>query len=149
MSQNNIRETAFAFGEIVLYLKYVSRVEERRRKGRRTNIYVSYLRPNIVLYYDINDPLSEIKVRIIDKDSDLTLNILLVISILLAIDGSKYELKNKLIPAVRRNNKKVIYVNNNPPPKVFFLARSRLYIRNGLQRLNIRPYRTRTFFAKG
>jgi len=50
---------------------------------------------------------------------DLTPNILLVVSILLAINDSRYELKNKLIPAVRRNGRKVIYVNKNPPPRVF------------------------------
>ena len=85
----------------------------------RINIYVRYLRSNVILYYDINDPLSEIKVRVIDKDADLTPNIFLVISILLAIDGPRYKLKNKLIPTIRRNNRKVIYVNNNPLSRVF------------------------------
>jgi len=114
-----VRETALASGEVVPCPEYASKVEERRRKGGRTNIHVRYLRPNVILYHDINDPLSEIKARIIDKDADLTPNIYLVVGILLAIDGPRYELKNKLIPAVRRNGGKVIYVNKNPPPRAF------------------------------
>ena len=119
ISWDSVRETALASGEIVLYFKCASRVEERRRRRGRTNIYVRYLRPNIVLYYDIDNPLSEIKVKVIDKDTDSTPNILLIINILLAIDGPRYKLKNKLIPAVYRNGRKVIYINNNPPPRAF------------------------------
>jgi len=96
-----VRETALISGEIVLYPKYALKVEERRRKGGRTNIYVRYLRPNIILYYDINDPLSEIKARIINKDANSTPDVLLIVSILLVIDGLRNELKNRLIPAVR------------------------------------------------
>jgi len=96
-----VRETALASGEVVLYPECASKVEERRRKGGRTNIYIRYLRPNVILYHDINDPLSEIKARIINKDADLTPNIHLVVDISLAIDGPRYKLKNKLIPAVR------------------------------------------------
>lgn len=77
------------------------------------------MRLNIILYYDINDLLSEIKTRVIDKDADLTPDIFLVISILLVIDGPRYKFKNKLIPVIRRNGKKVIYVNNNPFLRVF------------------------------
>ena len=95
-----MREIALTSGEIVLYPECALRVEERQRRGGRTNIHVRYLRPNIILYHDINDPLSEIKATIINKDVNLTPNILLVVSILLAIDGPRYELKNKLIPAV-------------------------------------------------
>lgn len=115
-----MRETALASGEIVSCPKYASKVEERRRRGGRTNIYIRYLRPNIILFHDINDPLSEVKARIINEDAELTPDILLVVGILLAIDGPRYELKNKLIPAVRRKGRKVIYVNNKPPPRAFF-----------------------------
>ena len=112
-------ETIFISGETILYCKCARRVEERRRKGGRTNIHMGYLRPNIVLFQDINDPLSETKARIIDKNADSKPEILLIVGILLAIDGLRYELKNKLIPAVYRNGRKVLYINNNPPPKAF------------------------------
>ena len=118
-SWDSVRETALASGEIVLCPECASRVEERRRRGGRTNIHIGHLRPNIVLYHDIDDPLSETKARVIDKDADSTPDALLVIGTSLAIDGPRYELKNKLIPAVRRNDGKVIYVNNNPPPRAF------------------------------
>ena len=118
-SWNDVRETALAAGEIVLCSECVSRVEKRRRKGGRTNIHVEHLRSNIVLYHDIDDPLSEIKARIIDEDANSTSNVLLIIDTSLIIDDPKYEFKNKLIPAVRRNNEKMIYVNNNPPPRAF------------------------------
>ena len=83
------------------------------------NIHVGHLRSNIVLYHDIDDPLSETKAKIINEDSDSTSDVLLVIGTSLAIDGPRYELKNKLIPAIRRNGRKVIYVNNNPSPRAF------------------------------
>ena len=118
-SWDGVRETALASGEIVTCPECASKVEERRRRGGRTNIHVGHLRPNIVLYHDIDDPLSETKARIIDEDTDSTPDVLLVIGTSLAIDGPRYELKNKLIPAVRRNGGKVIYVNNNPPPRAF------------------------------
>ncbi len=96
-----MREINLASGEIVSCPVYALKVEERRKRGGRTNIHVRYLRLNIVLYHDINDPLSEAKARIIDEDADLTPDVLLVVGISLAIDGLRYELKNKLIPAVR------------------------------------------------
>jgi len=114
-----VRETALAFGEIVLCPECASRVEERRRRGGRTNIHVGHLRPNIVLYHDIDDPLSETKARIIDKDANSTPDALLVVDTSLAIDDPRYELKNKLISTIRQNGGKVIYVNNNPPPRAF------------------------------
>ncbi|KAL9127436.1 MAG: hypothetical protein Q9217_003688 [Psora testacea] len=117
---DSVREAALASGKIILCPECVSRVEERRRRGGRTNIYVGHLRPNIVLFQDIDDPLSETKASIIDKDASSRLNILLVVGTSLAIDGPRYDLKSKLIPAVRRNGGKVIYVNNNLLPKAFF-----------------------------
>lgn len=78
------------------------------------------MRPNIVLYRDIDDPLYEAKARIINEDADSTPDALLVVGTSLAIDGQRYEFKNKLIPAVCRKGGKVIYVNNKPPPRVFF-----------------------------
>lgn len=96
-----MREINLASGEIVSCPICASKVEERRKRGGRTNIHVRYLRLNIILYHDINNPLSEAKVRIINEDVDLTPDILLVVSTSLAIDGPRYELKNKLIPAVR------------------------------------------------
>ncbi len=119
-SWDGVRKTALASGEIVSCPEYASKVEERRRRGGRTNIYVRHLRPNVILYHDINNPLSEVKARIINEDAELTPDILLVVGILLAIDGPRYELKNKLIPAVRWKGGKVIYVNNKPPPRAFF-----------------------------
>jgi len=116
---DSVRETALASGEIVSCPECASRVEERRRRGGRTNIHVGHLRPNIVLFQDIDDPLSETKARIIDKDANSKPDVLLVVGTSLAIDGSRYELKNKLIPAVRRNGGKVIYINNNPSPRTF------------------------------
>ena len=116
---DGVRETALASGEIVSCPECASRVEERRRRGGRTNIHVGHLRPNIVLFQDIDDPLSETKARIIDKDANSKPDVLLIVGTSLAIDGPRYELKNKLIPAVRRNGGKVIYVNNNPPPRTF------------------------------
>ena len=101
ISWDSVRKTTLTSGEIVLYLECALKVEERRRRGGRTNIYVRHLRPNVILYHDINDPLSEVKARIINEDAELTPDILLVVSISLAIDGPRYELKNKLIPAVR------------------------------------------------
>lgn len=114
-----MRETALASGEIVSCPECASRVEKRRRRKGRTNIYVEHLRPNIILYHDIHDPLSETKARVIDEDADSTPDVLLVINTSLIINGPRYELKNKLIPAIRRNGGKVIYVNNNPPPRTF------------------------------
>ncbi len=100
-SWDGVRETALASGEIVLCPECASKVEERRRRGGRTNIHVGHLRPNVILYHDIDDPLSEAKARIINEDAESTPDILLVVSTSLAIDGPRYELKNKLIPAVR------------------------------------------------
>ncbi len=87
--------------------------------GGRTNIHVGDLRPNIVLYHDVDNPLSETKATMIDEDANSTPDVLLVVGTSLAIDGPTYELKNELIPAVRRNGGKVIHVNNNPPPRAF------------------------------
>ena len=44
----------------------------------------------------IHAPLSEVKARIIDEDPDSTPDLLLVVGTSLAIDGPRYELKNKL-----------------------------------------------------
>lgn len=118
-SWDSVREINLASGEIVSCPVCASKVEERRKRGGRTNIHVRHLRPNIVLYHDIDDPLSEAKARIIDEDADLTPDVLLVVGTSLAIDGPRYELKNKLIPAVRQKGGKVIYVNNKPPPRAF------------------------------
>ena len=118
-SWNGVYETALASGEVIPCPECASRVKERRRKGGRTNIHVGQLRPNVVLYHDIDDPLSENKARIIDKDAESLPDVLLVVGTSLAIDGPRYELKNRLIPAVRRNGGKVMYVNNQLPPKAF------------------------------
>jgi len=96
-----VRETALASGEILSCPECGSKVEERRRRGGRTNIHVGHLRPNIILYHDINDPLSDTKAEIIDKDANSTPDVLLVIGTSLAVDGPRKELKNRLIPAVR------------------------------------------------
>jgi len=114
-----VRETILAFEEIVSCSECASRVEERRRRKERTNIHVRYLRLNIVLFQDIDDSLSETKARIIDKDANSKPDVLLIVDTSLIIDGSRYELKNKLIPAIRRNDGKIIYINNNPSSRTF------------------------------
>ena len=119
-SWNDMREIALAFEEIVLCSECASRVKERRRRKERTNIHVEHLRLNIVHYHDIDDSLSETKARIIDKDADSTLDVFLIIDTSLIIDDPRYELKNKLILAIRRNDEKMIYVNNNPLSRTFF-----------------------------
>lgn len=77
---------------------------------------------SIILYRGIDDSLSDAKARIIDENADPTLNVLQVVGSSLAIDSPRYgyELKNKLIPAVRRKSGKVIHVNNKSPPRAFF-----------------------------
>ena len=115
-----MREIVLAFEEIVLCSECASRVKERRKRKERTNIHVEHLRFNIVFYHDIDDLLNETKARIIDKDADSTSEILLIIDTSLIIDDSRYEFKNKLIPAIRRNDEKMIYVNNNSFSKAFF-----------------------------
>jgi len=78
------------------------------------------LRLNIVLYYDIDNSLSETKEKIINQDAKLTSNILLIVNILLVIDDSRFELKNKLISTIRQKSKKIIYINNKSSLKTFF-----------------------------
>ncbi len=78
------------------------------------------MRLNIVLYYDIDNSLSETKEKIINQDAKLTSNILLIVNILLVIDDSRFELKNKLISTIRQKSKKIIYINNKSSLKTFF-----------------------------
>ena len=115
-----MRKTIFAFKKILLCFKCASKIEERQRREERTNIYVKYLRLNIVLYYDIDNSLSETKEKIINQDAKLTSNILLIVNILLVIDDSRFELKNKLISTIRQKSKKIIYINNKSSLKTFF-----------------------------
>jgi len=77
------------------------------------------LQSNIVLFDDIDDPLSDTKASIIDNDANLRPDILLIIGTSLTVDGSTYKLKNKLISTICHNNEKVIYVNNSPLQKLF------------------------------
>lgn len=115
-----MRKTIFAFKKILLCFKCASKIEERQRREERINIYVKYLRLNIVLYYDIDNSLSETKEKIINQDAKLTSNILLIVNILLVIDDSRFELKNKLISTIRQKSKKIIYINNKSSLKTFF-----------------------------
>jgi len=117
-SWDGVYETVLVSGEEVSCPNCVSNREERQAKGKRT-IHAGHLRPNIVLFDDIDDPLSDTKASIIDNDANSRPDILLIIGTSLAVGGPTYELKNKLIPAIRRNNGKVIYVNNSPPRKPF------------------------------
>lgn len=73
-----------------------------------------------LFYHNIDNPLSETKVRVIDKDVNSTSDVLLIIDTSLIIDSLRYELKNKLISAVHQNNEKVIYVNNNSSLRAFY-----------------------------
>ena len=114
-----MHDTALASREIVLCPECTSRVKEQQRRKERTNIHIGHLQPNIVLYHNIDDPLSKTKARVINKDADSMPDVLLVIGTSLAINSPRYELKNKLIPAVCQNGGKVIYVNNNPPLRAF------------------------------
>ena len=118
-SWDDVYETALISGGVVPCPNCASMLEERRTRGKRMNVHVGHLRPNIVLFHDIDDPWSEKKASIIDNDANSRPDVLLVIGTSLAIDGPRYELKNKLIPAIHRNSGKVIYVNNRPPPKAF------------------------------
>jgi len=115
-----VREIALAFEEIVSCSKCASKIEERRKREERTNIHVRHLRPNIVLYHDIDNFLNEIKARIINEDAKSTSNVLLIVDTSLIINDSRYELKNKLISTIRQKSKKIIYVNNKSPSKAFF-----------------------------
>ncbi len=114
-----MRETALAFEELVSCSECASRVEERQRREERTNIHVEHLRLNIVFFQDIDDSSSETKARFIDKDANLRPDVLLIVDTSLTIESSRYELKSKLILAIRRNDEKIIYVNNNSFSRVF------------------------------
>ncbi len=112
-------ESALSSGEILSCPECESKVEIRRKNGGRTNIHVGHLRPNIVLLHDTDDPWSEVKASLIDKDSGSRPDVLLIVGTSLAIEGPRHELKTKLIPAIRRNGGKVIYINDKPPPRTF------------------------------
>ena len=112
-------ESVLACRETVSCSECVQRVEEQQRRGQWMNIHVRHLQPNIVLFQDFNDPLSELKARMINKDINLKFNVFLIIDTLLIINDLRYEFKNKLISAVCWNGEKVIYVNNNSFSKTF------------------------------
>ena len=116
---NSVPEAALISGELLPCPNCQSFRENRRKRNARTNIASGKLRPNIVLFHDIDDPLSARKANLIDKDCESQPDILLIMGTSLAIEGAKHELKSRLIPAVRDNGGTVIYVNNNPPPKAF------------------------------
>ena len=59
-----------------------------------------HLQPNIVLFQDFNNSLSELKAKIINKDTNLKFDVLLIIGTLLIINDLRYKLKNKLILTV-------------------------------------------------
>ena len=118
-SWDGVRETALAFEELVSCSECASRVEERQRREGRTNIHVEHLRLNIVFFQDIDDSSSETKARFIDKDANLRPDVLLIVDTSLTIESSRYELKSKLILAIRRNDEKIIYVNNNSSSRAF------------------------------
>lgn len=90
-----MREIVFVFEEIVLCFKCASRIKKNEKK--KTNIHVEHLRFNIIFYHDIDDLLNETKAIIINKNTNSTLDVLLIINISLIIDDSKYKFKNKLI----------------------------------------------------
>ena len=115
---DDVDEAALSSGKIVHCPKCTSRVEERRQQKRRTNIHVGHLRPNIVLFNDL-DPLDELKASIIDDDTASRPDLLLIMGTSLAVYGPRRELKDRLIPATRRNGGRVIYVNSQPPPTAF------------------------------
>lgn len=116
---NDAREIALVSGESLPCPNCSSRLEERQKEGRRAHIHVGYLRTNVVLYHETDDPWAEKKAIIIDSDSKSSPDVLLIIGTSLAVDGAKRELKHSLIPAIRHNGGKVIYINNKPPPKMF------------------------------
>ena len=118
-SWDDIYKTAFIFKEVVSCLNCTSRLEEQWTREKRTNIHVKHLQLNIVLFHDIDNSLSERKASIIDNDTNLRPDVLLVISTSLTINSSRYELKSKLILTIHCNSEKVIYVNNRPFLKVF------------------------------
>ena len=117
-SWDGVYETVLVSEEEVSCLNCVSNWEEQQAKKKRT-IHAEHLQPNIVLFDNINDPLSDTKASIIDNDANLRPDILLIIETSLTVNGSMYKLKNKLILAIHHNNEKVIYVNNSPFQKPF------------------------------
>jgi NAD-dependent SIR2 family protein deacetylase len=106
-------------GKNIPCLQCTSIVEERRARGARTNIHVGSLRPNIVFLHEYDDPSGERKAELIDQDSNLKVDMLLIIGTSLAIDGVKQVVGSTFIPAVRRSGGKVVYVSNVRPPKAF------------------------------
>ena len=96
-----MRKIVFVFEKIMLCFECASRIKKRRKRKKRTNIHVEHLRFNIVFYHNIDDLLNETKAKIINKNANLTFDVLLIINTSLIIDDLKYELKNKLILAIR------------------------------------------------
>ena len=116
---DDARESTLISGEEMSCPACVLRVDKRRKNGRRTNIHVGHLRPNIVLNNDDLDPLGKIKASLIDADASSGPDILLIIGTSLAAYGPRSELKSRLILAVYHKGGSVIYVNNKPLPKAF------------------------------
>ena len=110
---------ALASGKVVPCPSCASGVEERRNRGQRTNVHVGHLRPNIVLFDDVDDPLSQRAASLIDDDAESSPDALLILGTSLKVDGPSRELKNRLVPATHRNGGQVVYINNQPPPKAF------------------------------
>lgn len=110
-SWNDIYETVLIFEEDILCLKCVLNWEKWQIRKKKM-IHAEHLWSNIVLFNNIDDFLSDTKASIIDHDTKLRLNILLIIETSLTVNDSRYKLKNKLISIIHCNNEKIIYVNN-------------------------------------
>lgn len=108
------------FEKNILCLQCTSIVEKRRIKEAKTNIYVDFLRSNIIFLYDVDNLLSKQKIELINQDNNLKTHILLIIEILLIIDRVKKVIESIFILAIHCSNRKVVYVNNVRSSQVFY-----------------------------
>lgn len=115
----SVDHTILLSGQLIQCPRCQSKLDERRLRGARTNIHVGYLRPNVVLFGDDDDPSSERKAEFIEQDGALQIDLLLIMGTSLAIHGVKSALKTTFIPAAHRSGGKVVYVNNVQPPRAF------------------------------
>ncbi len=116
---NITHESSLCFEAKLSCLECESRIESRRKNEARMNIHIEHLRSNVVLLHDINDSWSKIKANFIDKDSSSRLDVLLIIETTLTSEGSRYELKSKLISTIHQSDENVIYINNKPSLRAF------------------------------
>jgi len=116
---NKINQMTLLSEKNILCLQCTFIVEKRRVREARTNIYVDFLQSNIVFLHEYDNLSGERKTELIDQDSNLKIDMLLIIEISLIIDSVKQVVGSIFIPAVRRSGGKVVYVSNVRFPKTF------------------------------